>query len=153
MTANQRIYFTAHRYLGICEIPGPKSHKLIQSWIKQAATWLDGDDSATAWCGCFRGAVGNETMTGTPPAYYRALSWSTWGVAVDVTKPSTWEQGDTLVMPRRGGNHVALLSSLSGKSALCLGGNQRDSVSLQSFPITRIAHVRRAPDLVAGWTY
>ena len=152
VSANQRIYQAALKYKGVCEIPGPKSNRLIQGWIKQAAEWLGDDDSAVAWCGCFRGGIGIETMTGTPPAFYRALNWSTWGDEVDVTKPETWQQGDTLVMPRRGGNHVTLLSEVKGRSALCLGGNQSDSVNIASFPLSRIAHVRRAPDTLCGCT-
>lgn len=154
MTANARIYAAALAYKGICEVPGPKSNKLIQSWIKQAASWLGDDvgddDSRIAWCGCFRGHIGIETMTGTPPSYFRALNWSTWGDAVDVTKPETWQQGDTLVMPRAGGNHVTLLSEVSGKTALCLGGNQSDRVRISPFPLSRIAYVRRAHESLCG---
>lgn len=148
MTANQRIYAAALKYQGVCEVPGPKSNKLIQGWIKQAASWLDDDDSKTPWCGCFRGAIGLETGTGVPVAHYRAKSWLDWGLVIDSTKPKTWLQGDTLIMQRPGGYHVTLFSDIANKAfANCLGGNQADKVCIAPMNLSRIIGVRRAPDL------
>jgi len=149
MTANQRIYAAALKYKGVCEVPGPKSNKLIQGWIKEAATWLDDDDSKTPWCGCFRGDIGFETGTGVPAAHYRARNWLQWGIEINVKKPELWQQGDTLIMERSGGAHVTLLDSLtSGKVfANCLGGNQSDKVCIAAYGINRIIGIRRAPDL------
>jgi uncharacterized protein (TIGR02594 family) len=131
------------KYLGLKEIPGPASDPTITAWIKQSASWLDGDDSKTAWCGCMRGAIGIATGTGAPPAHYRAASWAKWGRAVDITKPSCWQQGDTIVMTRPGGNHVAVLDHVSGKTAFLLGGNQSNAVTIARFDISKITHVRR----------
>jgi uncharacterized protein (TIGR02594 family) len=150
MTNSQRIYDAALKYVGTAEKPGKGSNPLVAQWIKEAASWLlDGgaDDSSVAWCGCFRGHIGMETMTGTPPAHYRALNWSLWGVAVPVSKPQTWVRGDTLIMPRTGGNHVALFSHMEGSSVFCLGGNQSDKVCIAPFPLARIKFVRRALEI------
>ncbi|MBB5038284.1 TIGR02594 family protein [Prosthecobacter dejongeii] len=142
-SSSARLFAAALRYLGTKEVPGAGSNPKIKAWIKEAATWLNGDDSKTAWCGCFRGGVGLETATGVPPEHYRAAEWGTWGKAVDLKKPQTWQRGDTIVMTRPGGNHVCLLDRIEGRTAYCLGGNQADSVSIAPFPISRITHVRR----------
>ncbi|WP_397384723.1 TIGR02594 family protein [Prosthecobacter sp.] len=154
MTANQRIYQAALKYRGVCEVPGPKSNKIIQGWIKEAASWLGddvgNDDSRVAWCGCFRGHIGTETMTGTPPACYRAANWMNWGNVVNPNKPTTWLQGDTLIFKRAGGSHVTLFADFINCAAgrvNCLGGNQADKVCITSLTLDNLLGVRRAPDL------
>jgi uncharacterized protein (TIGR02594 family) len=143
MSNSETIYRAMAKWLGTRETPGKASTKAIQGWIKQAAEWLDGDDSATAWCGCFRGSIGLETGTGVPKAHYRAASWAKWGTAVPLTRPSMWQRGDTIVMSRPGGNHVCVLDRVDGSRVWCLGGNQSDAVTVAPFPIDRISHVRR----------
>lgn len=143
MSTSAQIYHAASQFLGVSERKGGLSHPLILAWIKQAASWLDPDDSITAWCGCFRGHVGLLTGTGVPPAHYRAASWAKWGKPVDVTKPETWHQGDTIVMTRPGGNHVCLFHAHGHRGVECLGGNQSDAVSIATFPLSRVTHVRR----------
>lgn len=138
-----RIYAEAAKYLGTKETPGSKSTAIIRQWITAAADWLDKDDSETAWCGCFRGAIGIATATGVPKAHYRAAAWATWGKPVEVSRPSLWQKGDTLVMSRPGGNHVCLLDRVSGDYVYCLGGNQSDAVTISRFLLSRITAVRR----------
>lgn len=146
LTTSRRIYLAALEFVGTREVPGPKSNPKITAWIKEAATWLDGNDSATAWCGCFRGHLGLLTGTGVPREHYRAASWAKWGLAIDARKPSTWQQGDTIVMTRPGGNHVCLFHAIDKAGRIeCLGGNQADSVNITAFPLSRITHVRRLP--------
>lgn len=153
-TANQRIYEAALAYRGICEVPGKQSNKTIAAWIKEAASWLGddvgNDDSQVAWCGCFRGHIGNKTMTGTPAAYYRAVNWLKWGKAVGQTNTKDWKQGDTLIFKRSGGYHVTLFSDFNGCGAgrvNCLGGNQSDKVCIAALDLKNLIGVRRAPDL------
>lgn len=146
LSTSAKIYAAAEKYLGTKEVPGKGSNPLIKSWIKQAAEWLDGDDSATAWCGCFRGHLGMQTGTGVVTAHYRAANWAKWGKAVNLQRPDLWQRGDTLVMTRTGGNHVCLYHGPDPKNKariLCLGGNQSDAVTIASFPISRITSVRR----------
>ncbi len=148
MTNNQRIYKAAYLYLSVSEIAGPKSNPLITGWIKQSAQWLDGDDSKTAWCGCFRGALGLETGTGVPVAHYRARNWLAWGVPVDHKKPELWQPGDTIIMSRSGGHHVCLFDSRGSTPSLAhfLGGNQANKVGINAYALDRVIGVRRAPD-------
>jgi uncharacterized protein (TIGR02594 family) len=145
-SSSRRIHLAALEFVGVREVPGLKSNPLITSWIKQSAEWLDRDDSKTAWCGCFRGALGILTGTGVVPAHYRAANWAKWGSAVDLRRPTTWQQGDTIVMTRPGGNHVCLFHGIDPKNRSrieCLGGNQADAVNITSYPCSRITHVRR----------
>jgi uncharacterized protein (TIGR02594 family) len=143
MATSLKIYNAALQYLGTKEAPGAATNAKIAKWITVAAAWLEKDDSKTAWCGCFRGAIGIETATGCPPDHYRAASWATWGTPIDITKPLLWQRGDTLIMTRPGGNHVCLLDRVDSATAYCLGGNQSDAVTIAPFPLTRITHVRR----------
>ncbi len=142
-TSSARLYAEALKHLGTSEVKGKASNPKIRAWIKQSAEWLDGDDSVTAWCGCFRGAIGLATCTGAPREHFRAASWATWGRPVDITKPGTWQRGDTIIMTRPGGNHVCLFDRLEGNVVHCLGGNQSNSVTIAPFPRSRITHIRR----------
>ncbi len=145
MTTSARIFAAAFAYIGTRELPGSKSNPQIAAWIKEAADWLDRDDSQTAWCGCFRGHIGHETATGVPPNHFRAASWATWGQPVSLKSPKDWQPGDTIIMSRTGGNHVTLFHHFDGVRVWCLGGNQGDAVSIAPFPIARITAVRRLP--------
>ncbi len=153
LTANQRIYQAALKHLGIAEKPGRTNNALVAQWIKEAATWLldDGaDDSTVAWCGCFRGHLGNETMTGAPPAYYRAANWIHWGSFVNPSKTKAWLKGDTLIFKRSGGYHVTLFADFINCApgrVNCLGGNQSDKVCIASLELKNLIGVRRAQDL------
>lgn len=144
MSISEQLYQAAKRYLGTEEVPGPKSNKLISGWIREAADWLDLDDSATPWCGCFRGHLGIETASGTPAAHYRAKSWLNWGREVALERPDLWHRGDTVVLSRTGGAHVALLDRVDGNYVWLLGGNQGDKVCIARFPRASIMGVRAA---------
>lgn len=140
MNASQKIYDHALKDLGLHERPGPASQPRIAQAIKVAADWLDQDDSKTAWCGCIRGLWGLETGTGVPKDHFRAASWLNWGAAVP---KSSAVKGDTVVMSRPGGHHVALLDRFEGHTVWLLGGNQSDGVTLAAFAAERIDGIRR----------
>ncbi len=137
---SQAIYNAAAAYIGTKEIPGPASNPQIKQWIAQAADWLDKDDSKTAWCGCFRGAMGLATGTGVPVAHYRAASWAKWGKAVI---PAHAQLGDTVVTTRKGGHHVGILHKITADYVWLLGGNQSDAVTIARFPASSILAIRR----------
>ncbi len=145
MTTSARIFAAAFKHIGTREVPGAKSNPQISAWIREAADWLNSDDSQTAWCGCFRGHVGHETATGVPPNHFRAASWAFWGMPVNLKRPHDWQPGDTIVMSRTGGNHVTLFHHYDGNVVWCLGGNQGDAVSIAPFALSRITAVRRLP--------
>lgn len=138
-----RHYQLALKYRGLKEKPGAGTHPDLVPMFALAPKWLDQDDSETAWCGIFRGGVGAQAGTGLPQDHFRAAAWASWGTAVDVSKPQTWKQGDTLVMTRTGGNHVCLLDRVEGSKVWCLGGNQSNAVTIAPFPLARVTAVRR----------
>lgn len=141
MNRSEQIYNEAKKYIGVKEIPGPKSNPLISGWIKAAADWLDRDDSSTPWCGCFRGAIGLATGTGVPDGHYRAANWMSWGEKVRSIRDAII--GDTLVFKRTGGYHVGLFAGWDGDSLLVLSGNQGNSVNISKHSASDIEAVRR----------
>lgn len=140
MNSSERLYAHALKDLGLAEVPGSKSHPRIQLAIETAAKWLDGDDSKTAWCGCLMGLWCLELGLPVPAAYYRAVSWLEWGVAV---KAGDERQGDVIVLQRPGGNHVALLEEKKGVLWDLLGGNQSNRVSVAPYRKSLVRGVRR----------
>lgn len=136
-------YALAAPFVGIKEQPGKTTHPLLVPMFDLTPTWLDRDDSVTAWCGIFRGWLGHKAGTGLPADHYRAANWLNWGTAVDLKKPATWQKGDTVVMKRTGGFHVCLLDRVEGSNAWCLGGNQSNAVTIAKFAISGIIGVRR----------
>jgi uncharacterized protein (TIGR02594 family) len=141
MSTSLKIYRHARKDLGLSEVSGPKSNPRIQQAIRLAAKWLNGDDSVTAWCGCIRGLWGIETGTGIPREHFRAINWLNWGEAVDLKDA---EQGDTVVIGRPGGNHVALFVRQEGNRVFLLGGNQGNSTTISPFAAALVKGVRRA---------
>ncbi len=140
---SRKHYALAKTFLGIKEQPGPGTHPQIQLMLDLAPSWLDQDDSKTAWCGLFRGYIGHKCGTGMPSAHYRAANWSGWGDMVDFRKPETWVQGDTIIMTRPGGYHVCFFDRLEGGQVWCLGGNQTNAVTIAPLPLSGIVAVRR----------
>ena len=141
MTKSELIFSEAKKYLGVKEINGPKSNPIITGWIKSAARWLNGDDSQTAWCGCFRGAIGLATGTGVPSSHYRAANWLSWGDKVKTIRDAII--GDTLVFKRPGGYHVGLFAGMDGQNILVLGGNQSNEVNISKHSTTILEGIRR----------
>jgi uncharacterized protein (TIGR02594 family) len=142
VTKSSRIFQEAKKFLGVHEVAGPKSNPLIAEWIRQAADWLDQDDSATPWCGCFRGAIGLSTATGVPENHFRAASWKAWGSPVESLKSSIL--GDTLIFQRPGGFHVGLFAGLQENgNPLVLGGNQGDAVTISEHHKESLLSIRR----------
>lgn len=137
---SQALYDLAKRYLGVAEVAGPKSNPLIAEMFKTAPSWLDQDDSKTAWCGIFRGYLGLWTGTGVPKEHYRARQWLNWGQEVALKDA---QRGDTVVTSREGGHHVALFDRVESGRVYLLGGNQGNRVSIAPFPPSAIVSVRR----------
>jgi uncharacterized protein (TIGR02594 family) len=145
VSRSARIYEHARKDLGLREIPGDKSDTRIQHAIRTAATWLDRDDSKTAWCGCIRGLWGLETGTGVPKEHFRAAEWLKWGEPVRLNDPYSWRQGDTAILRRTGGSHVAIVDHVdipTGRVYL-LGGNQSNACNVSPFAIKDVIGVRR----------
>jgi uncharacterized protein (TIGR02594 family) len=136
-----RIYDAAAEYLGVKETPGRATTAAIAEMFRLAPSWLDQDDSVTAWCGIFRGYVGHVTATGMPAQHYRAAAWLEWGQPVPLEAA---RRGDTVILSRTGGHHVALyVSTPTGGTVRLLGGNQGNAVSLANFAAASVKGIRR----------
>ena len=136
-----RIYVHASKDRGLHEVPGEPSNPRIKFAIKMSAPWLDPDDSVTAWCGCIRGLWGLETSTGVPADHYRAASWMGWGQPVTISEA---QEGDTVILRRPGGKHVALFEKWQGDDFVQLfGGNQSNGTNSKAFRKTDIIGIRR----------
>lgn len=129
----------ARRYIGITEIPGPKSNPIIMSWAKKLGGWIasyfTNDD--IPWCGLFVGNViattlPKEVMPSNPLG---AKNWANFGRKCNASV------GAILVFTRKGGGHVGFYVGEDRTHYHVLGGNQNNAVS-----ITRIEKER----LVAG---
>ncbi len=146
LSEEQRLYRAAESFLGVREVPGPRSNPYIQKWIYESAKWLDSDDSKTAWCGCFRAALADITGTQIVSAAYRALNWTSYGRSLRWKPSGEWPQGATVVLKRRGGYHVGLLHAAAPGEVYILGGNQSDAVSIALYAESAVLDVRVSLD-------
>ncbi|MEZ5386613.1 MAG: TIGR02594 family protein [Prosthecobacter sp.] len=142
MTTESLLYGAAKNFFGVREVDGPASNPIIQKWILNAASWLDPDDSETAWCGCFRAALSTLVGSDVPAASYRAVNWSEYGEGIMHLPRSKWPQGATVVIRTKAGYHVALLDRIEGDTIYLLGGNQSNKVSIAPFPLESVRAVR-----------
>jgi uncharacterized protein (TIGR02594 family) len=134
-----RLYAQALKDKGLKETPGSASTPRIKRAIMEAASWLDPDDSVTAWCGCIMGLWCSEVGITPPAAYYRAANWLNVGKPVDISKA---KQGDIVVLSRSGGNHVGLYHSHSATHITLLGGNQSNAVNLSAYSRSSLRGIR-----------
>lgn len=119
----------ARKYIGVREIPGPKSDPTILGFARRIGGWVASwyTDEKTPWCALFVNAVLQEAklpMSGTGVALVRAKSFLSYGTALAV--PSL---GCILVFERPGGGHVGFYMGETLKAYRVLGGNTSDSVS------------------------
>ncbi|OCJ63997.1 hypothetical protein A6U96_09340 [Agrobacterium tumefaciens] len=130
----------ARRYIGVTEIPGPKSNPTIMSWAKRFGGWIASyyTDDDIPWCGLFIGHVIATTLPTEPmPANpLGALNWRRFGI--EMTDIAV---GTILVFERKGGGHVGIYVGEDRTHYHVLGANQNNAVN-----ITRIEKSR----LVAG---
>lgn len=101
-------------------------------------------DDSVAWCAAFVGAM--LKRSGKPnTGKLTARSYLEWGTPVDRkdAKP-----GDIAVFKRGTGwqGHVAFLVKDDGPTITVLGGNQRDSVSVQRYAASDLLGIRRLID-------
>ncbi len=118
----------ARRYIGLREIPGPKSNATIMSWAKKLGGWIASwyQDDDTPWCGLFIGNVIATTLPQEPlPSNpLGALNWKKFGVESRIAR------GAILVFERKGGGHVGIYVGEDRTHFHVLGGNQDNAVSI-----------------------
>ncbi len=142
----------AHSFLGLREVDGPQSNPTIQRMISFSASWLDKDDSKTAWCGCAVAFIHHNLGFAIPREAYRAKNWATYGAPVKLNDPWSWQPGDIIVMKRTGGFHVTLFKSAvfdkenpnkPPEFFFARGGNQSNAFNDSRYKISDIIAVRR----------
>lgn len=127
---------TARKYLGMREIPGPKTAPFISRFLERIkAPWRDDE---TAWCGTFVGGVLSESgmddkVVSGPAA---ARNWLKCGNKLE--RPA---YGCIVVFWRgsRDGysGHVGfVVGKDTAGNIMVLAGNQGDMVSIKPFPVS-----------------
>lgn len=126
----------ARRYLGLKEIPGPKSNAKIMGWAKALGGWIASwyQDDDTPWCGLFIANVIATTLPAEPlPSNpLGALNWKKFGTESRIAR------GAILVFERKGGGHVGLYVGEDRTHFHVLGGNQANSVSITRIDKSRL---------------
>tara|TARA_R110000868_G_scaffold151117_3_gene374736 strand:- start:14923 stop:15390 length:468 start_codon:yes stop_codon:yes gene_type:complete len=151
-TPPKPIYITPHdlaaRFMGIREVKGSVDNPAIMAMLKLDASWVGNDE--TPWCSAFVNYV--AWLLGRPRSKsLAARSWLRVGSPVALHEA---RMGFDVVIFQRGGGHqpgpevlsapghVAFFSSISGGDVTVIGGNQGDSVSIGTYPQSRILGIR-----------
>jgi len=137
---SRMLFDRAQRYLGITEIAGEKDHPLIRWW--HSLTTMGEATDEVPWCSSFvNGVCWDEKMDRTGSA--AARSWLDIGESIELEDAIV---GDIVIL-KRGSNpksgHVGFYAGREGIKIRILGGNQGNTVSIVSFPKTRLLGVRR----------
>lgn len=144
LTLNQKAYAIAKTQVGVKEITGAGNNPKIVQYHQY--TDLKATEDSVPWCSafanwCFNKAGGKGTNSAA------ARSWLDWGEPVEHAR-----EGDVVIFksPLRGpdAGHVAFFvgnGSIHGFVKV-LGGNQRDEVCYEMYPVSNIIGVRRYQD-------
>ncbi|NLS00199.1 TIGR02594 family protein [Rhizobium sp. P38BS-XIX] len=131
----------ARRFMGLKEIPGPRSNPTIITWAQKLGGWMKGyyTNDDIPWCGlfmahCIGATLPSENLPSNPLG---ALNWSTFGKRLTVPV-----LGAILTFKRTGGGHVGLYAGENAKAFRVLGGNQGNSVSLSWVEKARLQDMR-----------
>ena len=139
----QHIYRTAETFVGLQEVVGAKHNpKILEMFSASGHAWVQDDE--TPWCAAFVGSVLSLcNMPGTKKL--NARSYLSWGSPVDLENA---EKGDVVVLWRKDKSgpygHVAFFDRIDGNKIYLLGGNQKNKVGINPYPIERVLGVRRA---------
>lgn len=131
----------AHRFIGVKELEGSANNPLIIAMIDTCQEGIIDDE--VPWCSAFVNFI--HKFLGLPRTHsLRAKSWLEIGVSISL--PYAMPDSDILILHRTDNpalGHVGYFAGVHEDKVLVLGGNQNNSVSIQSFPISKIAGIRR----------
>lgn len=147
---NDTPYKMAHVFLGRTEIPGSDNDPLIMEWLKLDHSWPSCDE--VPWCSAFVNWICK--LWGLPRS--KSLMARSWlAVGEKIRHPIRAKKGFDVVILSRGRHpqpgpevitapgHVGFFSCYKGEDVLILGGNQSNTVSVQSYSKSKILGVRR----------
>lgn len=147
-------YWLAQRYIGLAEVAGETSNSYaIMDMLRRDQSWPKNDE--TPWCSAFVNHI--AWLLRLPRSKsLRARSWLQVGEPV---KLEDAEPGFDVVILKRGSGeqpgpevinapgHVGFFGGLEKgvieDRVMVLGGNQKNSVNVTSYPIDRVLGVRR----------
>ncbi len=136
-------YATALGEKGVKEFAGEADNPRIVEYLRttRLPEGMASEDE-TAWCSAFvNWCMERAGLEGTKSA--AARSWITWGEGIDDPTPGCvvvlWRK--TLTSPF---GHVGFFVRKDGDQLYLLGGNQKNSVSIQPYPEHRLLAYRTA---------
>lgn len=143
----------AQRYVGVKELSAPgKDHPLIQWWLSLCTGFTIETPDEIAWCSAFANGMTWELSLPRSKSA-AARSWLAVGARIDLAQATPGY--DVVILQRGDGpqpgvevlaaqGHVGFFAGWDGPDrVLVLGGNQSNSVSIQSFPKARILAIQR----------
>jgi uncharacterized protein (TIGR02594 family) len=128
----------ARREIGVKERPGIRHHPRVLQY--HAATRLHATSDEVPWCASYVcWCLETAGITSTRSA--AAASYRTWGQKCEL------KVGAVIVFGKAdpdaaGTGHVGFCVGVEGDRVLCLGGNQRNAVSIAKRPVAGIVAVR-----------
>jgi uncharacterized protein (TIGR02594 family) len=144
------LFDLAQRFVGeVAELPGGKHSPFIQ-WCHECVGLGSDRPDETPWCSSFVNRM--AWLLRLPRSKSAAArSWLVTGRPVFL---SSAQVGDVVILTRGNGpqpgpgvlnapGHVGLYAGMDGDNVRILGGNQSDSVTIASFPVSRVLGVRR----------
>lgn len=148
-------FVLAQRFVGLAEVAGRVANPQILAMLRLDQKWPI--DDSVPWCSAFVNFV--CWLLRLPRSKsLRARSWLSVGRPI----PLEWAQaGFDVVILKRGlsdagpdvqdaPGHVGFFAGQDNEHVLLLGGNQSDSVSIASFPRSRVLGVRRLYEELAA---
>lgn len=140
MNYNAAIIAQAEKHVGEKETPGQASNPMIEAHFAKAG--FPGMKDDVPWCAAFIGSVLAECGL-KPSGSLMARSYVNWGRKISQQDAQI---GDIGVIPRGKppSGHVFFIAGFQGANVLALGGNQSDSVSIKSIPMSSLIAIRRA---------
>lgn len=131
-------YALARRFIGVHELAGQANAPLILAMLQLDDAWPISDE--VPWCSAFVNAIA-WALDASRTRSLAARSWLHAGQSVTLQEARPgW---DIVVLSRGSGGHVGFLHSQDVETVTLLGGNQSNSVSLGTFPKSRVLGVRR----------
>lgn len=139
----------AQKFMGLKEVAGATNNPAIVAMLQLDSKWVQNDE--TAWCSAFVNWI--CWLMGAPRS--KSLAARSWLMVGQSISLSDAQRGFDVVVLKRGKDpqpgpevikaqgHVGFYAGQGDGTVDLLGGNQGDSVSVQSFPKSRILSVRR----------
>lgn len=129
---------------GLKEIPGPRNEPEILALAKDAGCeWVKDDE--TAWCAIYIGGTLKRSAV-NPSGSAAARSYEKWGINV-LENGALFVPIGSIIVLSRGDNpdhgHVAYaVGRTKDGRILLLGGNQKNMVRTDAFPVWRVVAAR-----------